>query len=503
MAAPPGRAAAAPVLPTYFVDSLVVGSLTLPTGMAFLPDGRLLVTERLGAIRLVVNGGFGTADPMAVLDSVAYVFFESGLLGIAVDPKWPLRPYVYLYYTAVDHTIRISRFKLFGALEDPTNPGLFIDPTSRYELIHGIPDDQYSHNGGTIRFGPDEQLYVALADDWNECAAQDTISLRGVLLRLDVSVLPDGPGGPPDPAILAPADNPFVSHPHPHARLVWAMGLRNPFRFHIDPATGGVFIADVGLSLAEEIDLVDGPGLNLGWPYWEANWPAAPPCAPDSVAQFTPPIYSYDRLEDPLAAVIGAGVYRCAGCWAAYPSEYEGSYFFSDFYMGFLRRIQKVDGVWGLAPPVPGQPSPTNWAEGFEEVTDYLVGPDGSIWYIDHDPLQEPVSEIRRIFYRGSTLSVPEGRARFALAPPRPSPARGPVSLSFSLSAAGYVDLGIFDVSGRRVRAIVAPSGLAAGQHVRSWDLTAESGERVAPGLYVAVLAVDGVRRAQRVVVLR
>ena len=192
---------------------------------------------------------------------------EAGLLGIAVDPGWPARPYVYTHATATSGFVRISRYTVTGDLSNTGNGSLSISTSSRYDLINDIPDDAGNHNGGSVRFGPDGMLYVSLGEDADPCAAQDT-TLKGVILRLDVANLPAGSGGPPPGDLITPSDNPFATTVG-WMRASSILGLRNPYRIHIDPQNGAVFIADVGQSQWEEIDRADVGGRNFGWPVRE------------------------------------------------------------------------------------------------------------------------------------------------------------------------------------------------------------------------------------------
>src|SRR5678816_462354 len=158
---------AAPVLPPGFSDQLVVAGFDLPVNMAFLPDGRLLVVERVSArVRLVVNGAIASQDPVIAVDSVRSTNPEQGLLGIAVDPGWPIRPYIYVQY---DHLatprIHIRRYTVTGDLTFTGNGNLTADPSSRYEVFIDAPDNAGFHNGGNLHFGPDGMLYSALGED--------------------------------------------------------------------------------------------------------------------------------------------------------------------------------------------------------------------------------------------------------------------------------------------------------------------------------------------------
>jgi glucose/arabinose dehydrogenase len=373
-------------LPTGFVDEAVLQGLDQPVALCFLPDGRLLFTDqRAGRVHLVVGGQVARVDPVLIVPDVNSSGNEQGLLGLAVDPGWPTRPYLYVHYNyAPTSKIHIARFTVGGDLADPVGDSLLADPASRYDLLTDIPDNASNHNGGTVRFGPDGMLYVSLGEDATPCAAQDTSSLRGVILRLDVSQLPAGPGGPAAKSLMTPAGNPF-SGPNDNARLTWEIGLRNPFRFHIDPATGDLFVADVGQSAYEEVDWATAGGMNFGWPFREG--PVAGPvssCAGITNTSFTGPIGYYDRTQFLSgAAVVSGGVYRAPAdpCGASFPAEYQGDYFFAEYYQGFLRRLRNTAGVWGAAPAAPGQPNGTDWATGLTSVSDFAVGPEGALWY--------------------------------------------------------------------------------------------------------------------------
>ncbi len=397
-------------LPDAFADELVVSGLASPTGMAFLPDGRLLVVEqKTGALRLVVRDALAPVDPVGIVPQVHGRGGERGLLGIAVDPGWPSRPYVYVHGTSLDpdSVIRISRFALTGDLDFVASGSLALDVASRREVIAGIPDFSTRHNGGTLRFGMDGMLYASVGDDVLACAAQDSSSLHGAILRLDVTGLPDGPGGAPDPAAVTPPDNPFVGSASPAARLVWAFGLRNPFRFHVDPATGDLFVGDVGETTWEEVDRVTGSGPNLGWPLWEGpdESPFAASC--DPVPNPPNAIWTYDRTAAFQASVITAGVCRVdSGEARAFPADYDGALFVGDYFQGFLTRLVNEGGSWRIADPVAGQPSAQSWADGLTAVSDWLFGPDGALWYCKQSTGGSRTGQIHRIV---PASSIPGG----------------------------------------------------------------------------------------------
>ena len=507
------------VVPTGFQDVPVVGGLRWPVAMAMLTDSRVLVTEQFtGRIRLVVNGAISPIDPVCTVPGVRNnPGSEQGLLGIAIDPLFPSRPYVYVHYDyANEPTIHIARFTVTGDLNYLGNGALSIDPASRHLLISDIPDNASNHNGGTTRFGPDGMLYVSLGEDAAPCSAQDTLLLKGKILRLDVSGLPAGPGGPPDRSVITPADNPFVTHPDINARLVWTLGLRNPFRFWIDE-NGVLFVADVGEGTWEELDRVPAAGLNLGWPMFEGD-ASHGSCPGFGTSGMTAPIHTYPHVTGSYAVISGpvlrvtcmpvmgrgepAGTSRGVPDFriATWPPEYLGNYFFTDYYKGFLRRLAGAGDSWSLAPAVPGQPNATDWGTGFNGVSDWALDCIGQMWYCRQSVgFQDNTGEIRRI--TPITTDVPPVSEQVGFRPPWPSPARDVVFFDFALAAEARIELSIFDGRGRLIRRVVPSRLEAGGNHRETWAGRDARGRAVPPGLYFARLVVDGrdfVRRFPR-----
>ena len=498
---------AAGVVPTNFTDSPVLSGLRFPVGMTSLPDGRVLFTEQFTArIRLIVNGALSASDPVCTVPDVRNnPGSEQGLLGIAVDPGWPTRPYVYVHYDAASSaTIHIARFTASGDVAFTGNGALTIDPATRRDILITIPDNASNHNGGTLRFGPDGMLYDSVGEDAVPCAAQDTTALQGKILRLDVSAVPAGAGGPPAPSVITPADNPFVLSPNANERLVWTLGLRNPFRFAID-ADRTLFVADVGDASWEEIDRIPAGGLDMGWPLFEGHATHGTVCPGVSGAGMTGPIYDFPHGGGSYA-VIGGPVYRPPGCapnGTNFPTAYGGDYFFSEYYHGFLRRLKGAGGSWALAPPEPGQPNTTDWGSGFDAVSDWMVGCDAALWYCRQAVgFADNTGEIRRIVYTG-TAGVPPVTLAPRFQPPWPSPARGAVSLSWSLARSATVSLDIFDLRGERVRRVVRRAIQGAGEHTETWDGRDERGEAAPAGLYLARLRVDGQDLVRRFPMIR
>ena len=174
-------------LPTGFHDEVVVSGLGFPVDLAFLPDGRMLIAERSGLIRINANGIGGVLGILSNVNVSENV--NRGLMAIAVDPQWPQRPYVYVHYTTiVPQKVRIAMLTVTGDLQNPTSTNLQV--SSEYAILDDLPDDDREHNGGDLGFLPDGTLLATVGDDRDPCAAQDPNSQKGCLFRLDVSSLP-------------------------------------------------------------------------------------------------------------------------------------------------------------------------------------------------------------------------------------------------------------------------------------------------------------------------
>ena len=208
-------------------------------GFSFLPDGRILQIHRHGPVSLIVGNSIRT---ILEVPDVARER-ELGLLGVAVDPDFPDQPFIYLFYSHIDSTIRISRFTVGGELSDPNSDNLTVDVNSQAPLINDMQWTSNQHVAGTLRFGKDKSLYISHGDNEKSDLVQDLTRLNGKILRINR----DG---------TIPEDNPaFPTEPNGKRPEIFAFGLRNPFRFTIDPKTDQLFIADVGLDSFEELDL--------------------------------------------------------------------------------------------------------------------------------------------------------------------------------------------------------------------------------------------------------
>src|SRR4051794_3691932 len=228
--------------------------------MAFLPDGRMLVTQKGGVLQLVQNG---TATPLVTIP--VCTASEMGLLGIAVDPSFSgSSGSIYLYRSfGPDCTTSTNRFNQVVRV---TMASGTVNIASLAVLLTGIRTDGGNHDGGGLRIGTDGKLWVSVGDsgigdmgnpgDSTNPYAQDLASLNGKILRLELSGAPA-------------AGNPFIGTPGARGEI-YAYGFRNPFRFGIDPLTGRPWVGDVGQSTLEELDIGQ-PGGDYSWPYCEGS----------------------------------------------------------------------------------------------------------------------------------------------------------------------------------------------------------------------------------------
>ena len=278
-------------LPTGFLsEQRVVYTGGDPVAFTWLPDGRIILISRTPANVLLTAVGSTAPTSILTVPNVNAAGGEQGLLGVAVDPAWPTRPYLYFAYTHTSGNSYVTMYRAAGALTNPASTAITL--SQPFHLITDIPDNADNHNGGTLHFGPDGMLYLSMGDDASSCTAQALSDLTGKIVRMDVSSMPEAGPGPPTKAEITPPDNPFPG-PNANERLVWAWGLRNPFRFTIDAPTGDLFIGDVGAGTEEEIDRLPpaSAGANFGWPQREGN--TATPCCGGcgNGNTFTNPIY--------------------------------------------------------------------------------------------------------------------------------------------------------------------------------------------------------------------
>ncbi len=302
-------------------------------------DGRVFVCEQTGAVRVVKNGALLDA-PFLKLD--VDDFWERGVEGLALHPKFPDEPYVYVHYvrkTPFTHHV-ISRFTAEGDVAKAGSELVMIEAEDQSLKVGKYPG---AHQGGAMRFGTDGKLYATIGEHNTRDPAQSFESLHGKILRFN----PDG---------SIPEDNPFSKETTGKYRAIYAMGLRNPFGLAVDRVSGRMFINDVGQELFEEIDEV-APGANYGWPLAEGLVGNQP--------QFTKPLHTYNRATG--VCISGGAFYRPAKSDGPhFPSSYDGKYFFADFMGGWIRVLvpAKPDTSEDFARRIPGPVDLASTADG-------------------------------------------------------------------------------------------------------------------------------------------
>ena len=325
-------ASGAGTLPAGFTQTRFADGLVSPTAMAFAPDGRLYVAEQRGTLRVVDQTGQLQEKPFFDVSGKVSPVGERGLLGVAFDPAFATDNYVYVYYTLADGTTPVHNcVARFTATVDGS--GNVVAAAGSERPIFDLPSlGATNHNGGAIHFGNDGKLYVAVGENGRPAEAQSLNSLLGKMLRINK----DG---------TIPADNPFFNATTGDNKAIWALGLRNPYSFDLQPGTGRIFINDVGQNTWEEIN--DGiAGTNYGWPYYEgpATYQAPPRKGKHGhkkhgkrgASPYTGPLlYAYSHGAG--CAITGGAFYDPQTL--RFPPEYEGDYFFADFCAGWIDRF--------------------------------------------------------------------------------------------------------------------------------------------------------------------
>ncbi len=533
-------ARAVPVAPPDFVvENAFPGAVFVnPVAIAFLPDGRYIVSEIAGRAWMVHADGTRASVPFLDIRAEVAGYSDLGMLGLAVDPDFATNRWVYFGYTVdpnadgvendEDRFVRVTRYRV-----STTNPDV-ADLTTRQVLIGstwatGIVTTHTTHTIGSLRFAADGSLIVScgegahweVADRGNldsiafnmgnvdpeenigAFRAQTLNSMAGKVLRIDKET---GLGLPSNPY--------WTGNGADKESRIWLYGLRNPFRFCIRPGTGStvqadgdpgtLYIGDVGLDTYEELNIAPGPEVNFGWPCIEGPFVhalydsvqathtgntnvlcGAAPSAENPEPYTTPDAWIHHTngsLSFPNGwtgeTVIGGSFYTAT----SYPPAYQGRYFLADWTFGWIRALQ-VDGADNI----------TGWS-------DFITGADGPV-AIEVNPFTGDLwyialftAEVRRIRYTGAVdapVTAPAPRTLSVQA--QPNPFRGATSIRFDLPRAQDVDLSIHDVAGRLVRTL-AGGRFDAGAHAVAWDGRDARGAEPAGVFFYRLETEDGVR---------
>lgn len=334
---------------------LLAGGFDHPVYLTHANDGsgRLFVVEQAGQIRILYADGSLTPTPFLDISSRVRSPAngggnEEGLLGLAFPPGYAQKGYFYVYYTNLDSHNLVARFHLAGEAN-------VADPDSEEQIILIEHPGARNHNGGQIAFGADGYLYIGTGDGGGggdpNGNGQNPATLLGKILRLDVEYaaatadyatylpcLQKSTSQGQDAAYRIPPDNPFVGQAG-YREEIWALGLRNPWRFSFDRQTHDLYVGDVGQNAWEEINFQPASsqgGENYGWNVLEGSH--CYNAATCDTSGKVPPVAEFDHSQG--CSVTGGYVYR----GAAYPAML-GFYIYADYCSGYVWGLQN-DGEW-------------------------------------------------------------------------------------------------------------------------------------------------------------
>jgi glucose/arabinose dehydrogenase len=318
-------------------------------------SGRLFVVEQGGRIRVVRDGKLLERPFLDVTRRLDNSSGERGLLGLAFAPDYRTSGFFFLVRTAPGPSVVVERYRVSA---DPDRA----DPAS-VQVVLSMDDPASNHNGGMVAFGPDGYLWLGTgdggraADPWDN--ARDPRSLLGKLLRIDVET--------GDPATYTvPATNPYTQTVGFRPEI-WALGLRNPWRFSFDRQTGDLYLGDVGQDQWEEIDFLPAGhpgGVNFGWDFYEG----AHPYEGNPPEGLVMPVFEYDHSQG--CSITGGVVYR-----GQEMPEWQGIYFFGDFCTG---------NVWGLLRDPQGAWNARLLFRGMGNLTSFGEDDAGEVFLVDH-----------------------------------------------------------------------------------------------------------------------
>jgi len=304
-----------------------IASFSEPTYVTGAPGGgaRVFVLQRSGQVMLLLNGRKQSRPFLNIAGSVNAQGGEQGLLGIAFPADYAKSGLFYVDYTIPGNDIKIVRFRRSAGNPNVADPG-----SARGVLT--IDHHAFSnHNGGQLAFGREGELYIGVGDGGSENDPNDNGQNTGTLLAKILRIAPSPNGG-----YTIPSSNPFVGRAGKRPEI-WSYGLRNPWRFSFDRATGDMIIGDVGQDSWEELDFVGagtGAGANFGWSIWEGNHRFRSGQAPHAIA----PVLTASHSSG-YCAIIGGYVVRDKSL----PGMY-GRYVFGDYCRPKIESVKLARG---------------------------------------------------------------------------------------------------------------------------------------------------------------
>ncbi len=325
--------------------------------------GRLFIVEQSGRIKVFKSGSV-RATPFLDIRASVSKGSEQGLLGLAFHPNYRTNRKLYVHFTNGDGDSIIREYRASA-----TNPNV-VDTSSKRKILE-VGQPYANHNGGMLAFGPDGYLYIGLGDGGSagdpDNRAQRLDTRLGKILRIDVNGTASGR------AYRIPSSNPYAGST-PGLDEIWQSGLRNPWRFSFDRATGDLWIGDVGQNEWEEVDRAKrtatgaGPGTNWGWRVLEGTHCYSPSSGCDPTGK-TPPILEYAHGTG-RCSVTGGYVYRGSSIPALV-----GGYVFADFCSG---------EIFVVAANATAPATPTRLLDTSLLVSSFGENASGELFVVDH-----------------------------------------------------------------------------------------------------------------------
>jgi len=363
LAASAGQAAN---LPEGFIEQVILENID-PVSLAITPDGRVLVAEKNGVIKVIYEG---VLQPDPFLQVNADNYNERGLQNIILDPDFDFNNYLYVFYTTTSGYNRVSRF---------TASGNFALPGSELVLFESDHINNGSiHNGGAMAINAGK-LYIAVGEVGYAANSGNMNNTLGKIMRINL----DG---------SIPEDNPYYNTLSGSNKAIYAYGFRNPFSMDVHPVTGQILVNDVGGGEYEEVNLLK-PGRNYGWPAIE-GYPQHSQTEPEDHER---PLYAY-KHDQGRCAIVGAAFYTPSELHT-FPEEYWGKYFFADYCSGELLYLDPADG------------SVQTFGTNFNRFVALRVTNDGQLYYLQRagigdgsvgDNTSTNQGSLVRISYNGS-----------------------------------------------------------------------------------------------------
>ena len=463
--------AAAQVYPQVnFVNAFPNLSFSLPLFLTHSGDGtnRIFVVQQRGIIKVFPNDSMTTnvQNFIDLSNIVSSSGNERGLLGLAFHPNYSSNRYFFVYYTRQsDGALRISRFTTQSG-----NPNK-ADSLSELNMLTIAHPTYSNHNGGCLMFGADGYLYAGTGDGGSggdpNANAQNVNVLLGKILRIDINT----PSGGNNYSI--PPTNPFAGGGG--APEIYAIGMRNPWRFSRDAVTGTIYCGDVGQDAWEEIDTL-AVGKNYGWRCYEGNATYnTSGCGP--IGNYTFPIAVYQNVGSDIS-VTGGYVYRGSRVpWLV------GRYIYADY---GSRKVWKLllsggtvsdNSVIGIAP----QGVPSFGVDQSNEL--YIVGSSGTIF-----KLQDALIGVQ-----GTSNEIPNG---FSLEQNYPNPFNPATIINYNVGMTSVVSISVYDMTGKEV-AVLLNESKPAGRYSVEFNAA-----NLPSGVYFYKMTINGSQSIEKKMVL-